>query len=121
MSYGTVSYGTVTTSDIVAPGAPTFISIQQISNQTVSVVLAIPAIDSDGSNLTGLTKITIVTVAMSGEHPFEGKSMSEVLAVPGVVSIDVSLQESDAGTQKTVEMPVVNLGGQQAFAAACAD
>ena len=122
MAYGTVSYGVLNTFDVVAPGAPTFISTQQINNQLVRAVLAIPTVDSDGSNLTGLTKLTVATAVMAGAtNPFTGMSMAEILALPGVVSIDVALQASDAGAQKTVELPVVNLGGQQAFAAAAAD
>ncbi|HPP22088.1 MAG TPA: hypothetical protein PK235_14810 [Phycisphaerae bacterium] len=78
------------------------------------------AIDCPG--LSGLKKLTVVTIAMSGgNNPFQGLSMPEALALAGVLNIDVTLSEGDAGQQKVIDIPVVNLGGAQAFAAACAD
>lgn len=122
MAYGPVMITDIVTTDLVAPGAPIFISIQQISNVIVRVICSIPTMDADGNNLTGLKKLTVVTAPMAGGfNPFSGLGMSEILVVPAVVKIDVTLTESDAGTQKSVDMPVVNLGGAQALAAACSD
>jgi len=39
----------------------------------------------------------------------------------GIQKIDVALTPADAGQQKTVDVTVMNLGGTQAFAAACSD
>jgi len=112
MSYGPVTISEFATSDVVAPGAPTFVLVEQ----------AVPTTDATGGPLTGLTTLTVATATMSeGINPFEGLSMSEILALPGAASVDVELTEADAGTQKVVTLPVVNLGGFQALAAACKD
>ena len=122
MSYGPVSLSNVTTSDLVAPGMPVFVALNQTGNSIIKATVAIPVMDSDGSNLTGLTKLTIVTAVMTGGvNPFESKGMAEILAMSGVQKVDVTLVPADAGQEKTVDVAVMNLGGVQAFAAACAD
>lgn len=122
MAYGPVSISEFGTTDVVAPGAPSFITIAQLSNSLVHCVVALPTLDSDGSELTGLVKLTVATLPMSeGINPFEGLSMPEILALTGVVTAEVELVPGDAGTQKEFDIAIVNLGGFQAFAAACAD
>lgn len=122
MAYGPVTTADMLTSDMVAPGLVAFVASQQIDNQIIRLTLAMPSVDANGANLTGLTKLTVVTAAMTGGvNPFDGLSMSECLAVAGSTSLDVTLTEADAGQEKQVDVPVMNLGGMQAFAAACAD
>ena len=120
--YGPVTISEFATTDVVAPGAPTFVLVEQIDNQNIEATIAIPTTDATGGPLTGLTYLTVATATMSeGVNPFEGLSMPEILALPGAASIDIELTEADAGTQKVVTLPVVNLGGFQALAAACKD
>jgi len=54
MSFGPVTFTTLDTMDMQAPGAPG-LSAQQILNQLGEFVLTPPATDADGSPLTGLT------------------------------------------------------------------
>ena len=120
--YGPVSTFTLLTTDVVAPGMPVFVSGVQVDNLNVSLVLAMPVMDANGANLTGLAKLTVATAVMTGGvNPFTGLSMTQIVALPGVTKVNVTLTPDDAGQQKTVVLPVVNLGGQQAFAAACSD
>jgi len=122
MPYGPVTVSEFATTDVVAPGAPIFVLVEQLDNDTMRATLSIPTTDATGGPLTGLTKLTVTTATMSaGANPFDGLSMSEILALPGAASVDVDLTEADAGTQKEVVLPVVNLGGFQALAAACSD
>lgn len=122
MSYGPMSVANVTTSDIVSPGMPTFVALRQVDNSVIRATVALPVMDSNGGNLTGLTKLTVVSLPQTdGVNPFEGLSMSEALALPGVQAQDVSVAEADAGQETQVDMMVMNLGGSQAFAAACND
>ena len=122
MSYGPVSYSEFATSDIVAPGAPTFIAVSQTNNLTIKATVAIPTQDATGGPLTGLSELTVATMPMSGgQNPFIGLSMDEILALPGISIVTVALVEAEAGTQVEVILPVVNLGGFQAIAAACSD
>lgn len=121
-TYGPVSTFTLMTADMVSPGMPVFVSGSQVDNSNISLVLAMPTMDSNGTNLTGLAKVTVVTAVMvGGVNPFTNLSMTELLALPSVTKVHVTLTPDDAGLQKTVLVPVVNLGGQQAFAAACSD
>lgn len=71
---------------------------------------------------SGLTKLTVTSLPMTdGVNPFEAMSMMEILALDGVQTVDIPLTPDNAGTQKEITMVVMNLGGTQAFAAACAD
>ena len=120
--YGPVVLNTFQTNDLVAPGMPVFTNLEQVSNSVVRATLAMPVMDSDGGNLTGLTKLTVATMAMAGvDNPFEALSMAEIVAMAGVTKIVVTISPADAGTEKSVDVPVTNLGGFQAFAAACSD
>lgn len=120
--YGPLSVYSLATADIVSPGMPTFVSAVQVDNTIIRLKLAMPTMDSNGGNLTGLAKLTIVSLAMTGGvNPFQGKSMTDCLALAGVQKVDVTITPTDAGQQKTVDVNVMNLGGSQAFAAACAD
>lgn len=122
MAYGPMSVNSLATSDQVAPGMPVFVAAQQVDNNIIRLTIALPTMDADGSNLSGLTKLTVVSLPMSGgENPFEGLSMAEALALPGVQQVDVTVTDADAGTEKQVDVAVMNLGGVQAFGAACAD
>lgn len=122
MTYGPVSLGELITADVVAPGMPGFLSVKQSGNNTIKLLITIPSADSDNSPLTGLAKLTVVTAMMlDGINPFVSLSMPEILALSGIALQDVTLSPDSAGTQVEVEMPIVNLGGTQAFAAACCD
>lgn len=120
--YGPVSVANVTTSDLIAPGMPTFVTLKQNDNKIIRATVAIPTMDANGDNLSGLTKLTVATAIMTGgTNPFTGKSMTEILATAGVQKVDVTIVPADAGQQKVVDVTVMNLGGTQAFAAACSD
>jgi len=122
MPYGPVNLSEFQTSDGVAPGAPVFVNVVQVDNNFVRVTVALPTVDSNGDNLSGLTKLTVATLAKSGPtNPFAGLDMNQILGLAGVVKVDVAVTAADAGTQKDVDLPVVNLGGFQALAAAAAD
>lgn len=122
MPYGPVNLSEFQTSDGVAPGAPTFVNVSQLDNNLIRATVALPTTDSNGDNLSGLAKLTVATAPKPGAtNPFEGLSMDQILALPGVVKSHVSLTEADAGTQKNVDLSVVNLGGFQALAAAVSD
>ena len=121
-AYGPVTLSSLATTDIVAPGAPVFVSGTQIDNTIIRLRISTPTMDSNGGSLTGLTKLTVVSAVMTGGvNPFTAKSMTEILAMAGIQKIDVALTPADAGQQKTVDVTVMNLGGTQAFAAACSD
>jgi len=122
MSYGLATISEFATTDVVAPGAPTFVLMEQIDNDTMRATVSIPTTDATGGPLTGLARLTVATATMSaGANPFDGLSMPEILAFAGAASVDVELTEADAGTQKEVILPIVNLGGFHALAAACND
>lgn len=123
MGFGPVALSSISTSDEVAPGMPSFVEVTQLSNTDIQCVVTIPTTDSDGSELSGLTKLVVATATMTeGVNPFELLTMDEILALPGVTMNEETLDpEVDPGQQKTVILPVVNLGGFQALAAACSD
>jgi len=122
MGYGPMAIGTLATTDMVAPGLPVFISATQRTNTSIRLVIAVPSVDADGNNLTGLTKLTVVTVMQSGTaNPLTGLTMTAAMALPGVTKLDIALAPADAGQQKTVDVPVLTLGGTQVFGAACSD
>lgn len=120
--YGPVATSSLLTTDLIAPGMPVFVSATQTNNTTIRLVIALPTMDANGANLTGLTKLSVASAVMTGgTNPFESKSMTEILAMTGVTKTHVTVTPTEAGQQKTVDVPVANLGGMQAFAAACSD
>lgn len=120
--YGPISVYSLGTVDLTGPGAPTFVSATQISNTIIRLVIALPTMDSGGGNLTGLVKLSVASLPMVGTtNPFTGKAMNEILVLPSVQKIDVTVSAADAGTQRSVDVSVMNLGGTQAFCAACSD
>lgn len=93
-----------------------FYRIKTSQQQSCAFDAAIPSMDADGSNLTGLTKLTVVTVAMpTAANPLQGLTMTAALALPGVQKVDVTLSPSDAGQNKDIDIPVVSLGSTQVF------
>lgn len=120
--WSAVALTSVVTTDVMAPGAPSFAGVRQISNSQIEATVNLPTLDSDGSELSGLSKLVVATAPfVEGINPFEGLSMPEILALPGVVTAEVVLTDEDAGQQKPVVLPITNLGGNQAVAAACND
>ena len=108
--------------DVVSPGAPAFVGVVQGSNREWTVDVQLPLVDADGSELTGLAGLALATLPMAeGINPFTGLSMAEIRALPGVLVQDVALTVGDAGGLKSIAVPVMNLGGWQAFAAAVTD
>ena len=101
--------------DMVRPAKPVFKSITQVDNQTVRLVVTLPSTDAGGANLTGLTSLAVAT----GDG-MDGLTMEEILALGGF-NQEIPLTMGDAGTDKTVDVPVLTLGVEQKFAAACAD
>jgi hypothetical protein len=123
MGYGPVAYLVMSSLDLVAPNAPAFTNCYQLDNSIYRLKLRLPVVDATGTALTGLTRLTIVSLAMTDEYsnPFEDLNMLDCLALPKVQKIDVAISPADAGTEKEVDVAIINLGGFQAFAAACAD
>jgi hypothetical protein len=123
MSYGPVAFSSFGASDVVAPGPPSFAAITQVSNKELIINLTLPAVDSDGSELTGLTLLSVATLPalQDGSNPFEGLGMDAILALSGVAKTDLMITPEQAGQQVNVTLPIVNLGGVQYFAAACSD
>lgn len=122
MPWSPVTLGDSPMADVVAPGAPAFLSFNQLDNKFVEANLILPAVDSDGTELTGLTVLAIATAPqLDGVNPFGGLGWLEVTALPGAVVVSTPVTPGDAGATKTIKLPVVALGGVQAFAAACSD
>ena len=122
MAYSAVAVTDAQMIDSVAPGAPSFLHLDQISNTQIEVEVQLPLQDANGEALSGLKLLVIATTPMTaGENPFSGRSMDEILAMAGVSSFEAQLTTSDAGSSKRMTLPVLNLGGFQAFAAAVAD
>lgn len=108
--------------DEVSPGAPSFVNVSQVDNHNWELGIQLPLQDSDGTSLTGLTMLKVATLPMTeGANPFIGLSIDEIANLPGVVVNEVGLTPSDAGTVATINVPIMNLGGFQAFAAAVSD
>jgi hypothetical protein len=122
MGFSSVALYDVQTVDSVAPGVPTITSVIQSSNKTIQVAVTLPILDADGSELSGMTRLVVATaIEVDGLSPFASLSMQDILALPGVVSVEVAVSAADAGAQKLVELPVLNLGGYQEIAAAVSD
>ena len=123
MGFSVVALADVQSADVVSPGAPSIISVVQVDNRKMQVVIGLPLKDSDGSDLTGMTKLVVATAPQvaGGANAYEGMGMQEILTLPSSVAANISLTPDDAGSQKTVEIPIVNLGGYQSIAAAVTD
>lgn len=127
--YGPMTIFDLATVDQTAPGGLQITSLQQVSNREARATLTLPSADADGTPLTGLTKLTVVTIApfdvanpLEGPNPFAGLSaFSDALAVPGVTRVDLPLSSEDAGRQVDIVLPVLAAGRHQFFAAACTD
>jgi len=121
-TYGPVSGTTVATFDLIAPGMPVILSAIQVNNRIIRTIIVMPVMDANGDNLSGLTKLTIASIVIvAGVNPFEGKTMTEILAIPGIQKVDIALTMDDAGQQKTADILIQSIGSTQAIAAACAD
>jgi len=112
MSAGPISSSVVGTSDVVAPGAPIFGSFWQINNSSGELEIQLPGTDSDGSPLTGLKHLNLVTVI--GSDPFAGMSVVEIIA-QGASVVVTPTTDADAGTVKTLPVSVLSAGGVQTF------
>ena len=120
MSYGPIAIANVRTSNLGSPGMPIIVEIHQVNNDIIQATIAIPSMDSDGGNLSQLSKLTVATTVVKDRiMPFKDKNMIEILAQPSVQKVDVPLTLMDAGQEKIVSIPVVELGAVQTFAAAC--
>lgn len=120
--YGPIAITELVTADITAPGAPTIVALSQTDNHFLNLVVALPLADADGSELTGLTKLTIAYAATAdGINPFNGLPMVECLAVEGVGVVELGITSEQAGQQVELAVPIVNLGGAMALAIACSD
>ena len=122
MSYSLVMVTQSQSVDVVAPSAPGFVSVTQVSNALWKVGIQLPLTDADGSALTGLVKLTLATLPMlEGANPFTDMDMPSIINIPNVLIVELSLVEADAGQVKEIEVPVLNLGSWQAFACAVSD
>lgn len=120
-TYGPVSKSTLTAVDLVAPGLAPISSAVQFDNKIIKVTAAIPVMDANGDNLSGLSKLTVaVALMIGGVDPFLNKTMTEILALPGVKKIDVAITTEDAGKEKTVDVPLQGFG-VHSIVAACSD
>ena len=122
MAYGPTTGSSLVIADVVAPGAPQWVSEVQKNDVLVTVEILIPATDSDGSPMTGLTKLTVATIAIVDVDPFIELSMEAALALPGVQFVDYPLTPAEAGATVKLDVPVVApFGTAQSFIAACSD
>ena len=112
MSVGPIASSVIGTSDIVAPGAPIFGSFRQINNSLGELDVQLPGADSDGSPLTGLKHLSLVTVI--GNDPFAGLSVAEIIA-SGASVVVTPTTDADAGSVKTLSVSVLSPGETQTF------
>ena len=123
MGYGPVTFAELGTIDITEPGAPTFSSVAQITNDLIEAAVILPNADSDGSPLTGLTKLAIASLPIpDDQNPLAGLSMEDILAIPDVWTrtIQVSPPNTPEATT-TFAVPVLRRGSRQVIAVACSD
>lgn len=121
--FGPIAYASVGIVDVSAPGAPAFDAVDQINNSEVRLAIRLPAVDADGSPITGLKRLLVVS-AGEGEgsyNPFEGLGAGELSQVPGAVVQELTLSESDAGSLKELTFAALSVGKRQWFAAVCSD
>lgn len=115
MPNGPITRGALETADIVAPGACA-VSAYQTDNQIGSADITFPTVDSDGSPLTGLSRLTLVTAP--AELPL---THDEILAAPGANVQTVAISPADAGTSRTLQFPLFGVGSPVHYAAWCSD
>lgn len=122
MGFGPVARAVASASDVVAPGLCKITGITQAGKNEFAVSVELPTLDADDTELSGLTGLTIAIVdIVDGNDPSLGLGMTDILALPGVKFVDVALTPADAGTFKTVQVPIVDLHGDQSITAACKD
>ena len=107
--------------DVTAPSAPVFaFPLRQDGNTKWVPEIILPLVDSDGSELTGLTSLTVATMLGEDVSPFAGLGPSEISAIATKVEV-VPLTPADAGTTKVVPMLVLGFGKRQYMAAWVSD
>jgi hypothetical protein len=127
MGFGPVTFATAQSVDEVAPGSPAFNSVTQPPGQDEKYTcsLTLPTTDSDGTPLTGLTKLAVFTTIKEGDvNPYEGLSMDQIIALNNeqngvIMTLDPAV--NTPGSVVEVELPIILLGSTQQFAAACSD
>jgi len=127
MGFGPVTFATAQSVDEVAPGAPAFNSVVQPEGQDENYTcsLTLPVTDSDGTPLTGLTRLAVFTTIKEGDvNPYEGLSMDQIIALNngqnGVI-VELDPEVNTPGSTIDVTLPIILLGSTQQFAAACSD
>ena len=122
MSFGPVTLGLSSTSDVSAPGAVRILSITQTSNSALVLKCELPTLDSDGSALTGLTKLTVAEAlaTVDGVNPFENLSMESAIGLADATT-NIELAADAAGTIVDVTVPILTVGAVHAFAVAASD
>ena len=118
MSNGPIATFVVGTADVSAPGSPIFGSFRQTSNVAGEVDVQLPSVDADGTPITGLKHLTVAAVL--GSDPLAGMTPDEILA-SGAAAQAVALTDADAGTVKTLAVPILSAGATQTFYAWCDD
>lgn len=121
MSFGPVNLGSFATTDIVAPGMPIVNSYSQVGNSTMLFNITLPLADSDGTQLTGLSGLTLAIAPMDGDfHPFESLNMEQILSL-NPVNVQLTVTPDMAGSVVELEIPIPNLGAFHGYAVACND
>jgi len=109
--------GTVGTLDLdKAPGAGAFIEApHQVNNSKIDAIVVRPSTDFDGSDLTGLNKQYAFTLLANpdGTNPLDGLTSEAILAFPGIVTEELALTASDAGTTASVSWNVISFPAVQ--------
>lgn len=105
-----VGHGSFEAIDSVAPGTPTFIGSEPMSNSATKTMWQLGSGDADGTPLTGLTKGTQASLPMiGGVDPFIGLGIQEIIALSPVL-IEMTLTPADAGTIIAFETPHSSFG-----------
>lgn len=105
-----VGHGSFDAIDSVAPGTPTFIGSEPISNSVTKTMWQLASGDADGTELTGLTKATQASLPMiGGVDPFIGLGPDEIVAM-GPVVVEKALTPADAGTIISFDTPISKFG-----------
>lgn len=115
MPNGPISRGTLETIDIVAP-AGVAVSAFQVDNQLGAADMVLPTVDSDGSPLTGLSRLTLVTSPL--ELPL---THDEILAAPGANVQTVAITPADAGSNRSLQFPLYGIGAPVFYACWASD
>ena len=122
MPFGPVTLGLSSTSDISAPGVVRILAITQINNSSLVLKCELPTVDSDGSALTGLTKLVVAEAlaTVDGVNPFENLSMESAIGLADATT-NIELAADAAGTIVDVTVPILTVGAVHAFAVAASD